>query len=96
MKKKIKTPLQNIRNENEFANLFEQIVKINSNDIIVPKNTARQTQNSDVPGETAEIYYRRNVFYPFFDHVITELDARFKSHEQTIEGIQMLLPENDQ
>lgn len=33
------------------------------------------------------------MFYPFIDHVTTEIDARFKPHESTIEGIQMLLPE---
>ncbi|KAL0858646.1 hypothetical protein ABMA27_012474 [Loxostege sticticalis] len=79
--KTVKTTLLNIRNESH------------SSDIVVPRMTGRQTQRSNIPAETAEIYYRRNVFYPFIDHVTTEINARFKPHESTIEGIQMLLPE---
>ena len=51
---------------------------------------------SNVPGETAELYYRRNVFYPFIEHVVAELDARFKPHKETISGIQLLLPDRTQ
>ncbi|XP_047105419.1 52 kDa repressor of the inhibitor of the protein kinase-like [Schistocerca piceifrons] len=91
--KTVKSTLQNIRNESEFLVVFEQAKQMSSSDITVPRTTGRQTQRSNVPGETAEIYYRRNVFYPFPEHVITELDARFKPHEATIEEIQMLLPE---
>ncbi|XP_049811906.1 52 kDa repressor of the inhibitor of the protein kinase-like [Schistocerca nitens] len=91
--KTVKSTLQNIRNESEFLVLFEQAKQMSSSDITVPRTTGRQTQRSNVPGETAEMYYRRHVFYPFIEHVITELDARFKPHEATIEGIQMLLPE---
>ncbi|CAH1968929.1 unnamed protein product [Acanthoscelides obtectus] len=83
----------NVRNESQFAILFEQAQQMSSGDIVVPRITGRQTLRNNIAAETAEIYYRRNVFYPFIDHVIAELDARFKPHESTIEGIQMLLPE---
>lgn len=91
--KTVKTTLLNIRNESQFEILFKQAQQMSSSDIVVPRMTGRQTQRSNIPAETAEIYYRRNVFYPFIDHVTTEIDARFKPHESTIEGIQMLLPE---
>ncbi|CAH1994285.1 unnamed protein product [Acanthoscelides obtectus] len=91
--KTVKTTLLNVRNESQFAILFEQAQQMSSGDIVVPRITGRQTLRNNIAAETAEIYYRRNVFYPFIDHVIAELDARFKPHESTIEGIQMLLPE---
>ncbi|CAH1985723.1 unnamed protein product, partial [Acanthoscelides obtectus] len=91
--KTVKTTLLNVRNESQFAILFEQAQQMSSGDIVVPRITRRQTLRNNIAAETAEIYYRRNVFYPFIDHVIAELDARFKPHESTIEGIQMLLPE---
>ncbi|KAL0809127.1 hypothetical protein ABMA28_012751 [Loxostege sticticalis] len=91
--KTVKTTLLNIRNESQFEILFKQAQQMSSSDIVVPRMTGRQTQRSNIPAETAEIYYRRNVFYPFIDHVTTEIDAHFKPHESTIEGIQMLLPE---
>ncbi|XP_049946396.1 zinc finger MYM-type protein 1-like [Schistocerca serialis cubense] len=76
-----------------LEDLQDAAKQMSSSDITVPRTTGRQTQRSNVPGETAEIYYRRNVFYPFLEHVVTEPDARFKPHEATIEEIQMLLPE---
>ncbi|CAH2014432.1 unnamed protein product [Acanthoscelides obtectus] len=91
--KTVKTTLLNVRDESQFAILFEQTQQMSSGDIVVPRITGRQTLRNNIAAETAKIYYRRNVFYPFIDHVITELDVRFESHESTIEGIQMLLPE---
>lgn len=91
--KTVKTTLQNIRNESEFSTLFEEAKQLSPSDIIVPRVTGRQTKRSNVPGDSAEVYYRRNIFYPFTEHVITELDARFKPHEETIAGIQLLLPD---
>nr|CAH7754464.1 unnamed protein product [Callosobruchus chinensis] len=93
--KAVKTTLLNVRNESQFGILFEQAQKMSSSDIVVPRTTGRQTLRNNIQAETAEIYYQRNVFYHFIDHVITELDARFKPHESTIEGIQMLLPEKN-
>nr|CAH7733734.1 unnamed protein product [Callosobruchus chinensis] len=66
---------------------------MSSSDIVVPRTTGRQTLRNNIAAETAEICYQQNVFYPFIIHGITELHARFKPHESTIEGIQMQLPE---
>lgn len=90
--KTVRTTIESIRNETQFSILFEEAKRMSSNEIVVPRMAARASQRSNAPGETAEIYYRRNVFYPFVDHVVTELDARFKPHEDAIEGIQLLLP----
>ncbi|XP_056647222.1 52 kDa repressor of the inhibitor of the protein kinase-like [Diorhabda sublineata] len=87
----IKTTLQNLRNEQEFSNLFEEARKLSSTDISAPRVSGRQINRSNIRGQTAEVYYRQNVFYPFIEHVTTELDARFKSHEEAISKIQLLL-----
>ncbi|XP_072391085.1 52 kDa repressor of the inhibitor of the protein kinase-like [Diabrotica undecimpunctata] len=94
--KTIKTTLQNLRNEREFSNLFEEAKKLISADITVPRVSRRQLNRNNIPGDTAEVYYRRNIFYPFIQHVVTELDARFKPHEEAISGIQLLLPDRTQ
>lgn len=36
-----------------------------------------QTQRASVPFQTAEEYYRRAVYIPFLDQVVTELQCRF-------------------
>ncbi|XP_056631477.1 zinc finger MYM-type protein 1-like [Diorhabda sublineata] len=86
----------NLRNEQEFSNLFEEARKLSSTDISAPRVSGRQINRSNIPGQTAEVYYRQNVFYPFIEHVTTEFDARFKSHEEAISGIQLLLPNQTQ
>nr|CAH7742517.1 unnamed protein product [Callosobruchus chinensis] len=63
--------------------LCRQVQKMSSSGIVVQRTTGRQTLRNNIAAETAEIYYQRNVFYPFIDHVISELDARFKPHEST-------------
>lgn len=60
--KTVKTTLLNIRNESQFEILFKQAQQMSSSDIVVPRMTGRQTQRSNIPAETAEIYYRRMCF----------------------------------
>lgn len=45
--------------------------------ISVPRLCRRQTQRSNIPHENSEEYYRRVVYIPFLDHVLTELRSRF-------------------
>ncbi len=45
--------------------------------IPVPRVCGRQTQRANVPFQTAEEYYRRAVYVPFLDQVVTELQSRF-------------------
>ncbi|CAG9771510.1 unnamed protein product [Ceutorhynchus assimilis] len=86
----------NLRNERDFSNLFEEAKHLSSADLSVPRVTGRQINCSNIPGDTPEVYYRRNIFYPFIEHVVTEIEARFKSHEESISGIQLILPDRTQ
>ncbi|XP_042911134.1 zinc finger MYM-type protein 1-like [Parasteatoda tepidariorum] len=74
--KTVSTTIGSIRNETQFSILFEEAKRMSSNEIVVPRMAARASQRNNVPGETAEIYYRRNVFYPFIYRVVTELGAK--------------------
>jgi hypothetical protein len=60
--------------------------------LTAPRTTNRQKGRCNTPVETTETYYKRNVYYPFIDHVISELAARFSNHHEKIDNLQILLP----
>jgi hypothetical protein len=60
--------------------------------LTAPRTTNRQKGRSNIPSETTETYYKRNFYYPFIDHVISELAARFSNHHEKIGNLQILLP----
>ena len=45
--------------------------------------TARQAHCNNIPADSPEAYYRRNLMIPFLDHIITELTKRFGPIQQT-------------
>jgi hypothetical protein len=46
-----------------------------------------------VPASSPEEYYRRGVFLPFIDMLLTELDSRFLSHSSTVFRLGCLIPQ---
>ena len=38
---------------------------------------------SNIPAESPEVYYRRNVMIPFLDHILIEMENRFGEIQQT-------------
>ena len=51
--------------------------------IATPRIAARQVHRSNIPADSPEAYYRRNLMIPFLDHIITELTERFGQIQQT-------------
>ena len=49
----------------------------------MPRKCVRQTHCSNVPAETSSAYYRRSIFIPLLDHLLSEMDMRFTTHHQT-------------
>jgi hypothetical protein len=45
-------------------------------DIAMPRCAKRQTKRANAPAETPKEYWKRNLFYPFLDHLISELKDR--------------------
>jgi len=48
----------------------------------MPRLVGRQSHRSNTPGATAEEYYRRNVFFPFVDQLISEISDRFSADKR--------------
>lgn len=63
-------------------------------DIKVPRTAGRQTKRSNVPHQTAEEYFRRSIFIPLLDNIISDLQSCFP--EKTLDTFQLtaLLPQN--
>ncbi|XP_060872800.1 52 kDa repressor of the inhibitor of the protein kinase-like [Metopolophium dirhodum] len=81
----VKKTLEDIRNDDEFLKIVtdsKEYLGIES--LTAPRITNRQKGRSNNPAETAEIYYKINVYYPFLDHVLSELAARFSNHHEKI------------
>ena len=55
------------------------MAKIADIEITSPRQCGRQTKRSNVPSATTDKYYKRGVFIPAIDHLISELEFRFSS-----------------
>jgi len=69
--------------EAKFKDLFERAQELleevgsSHHTIPTPRVCGRQTHRDNIPFESAEEYYRRSVFLPFIDEVLSELCYRF-------------------
>ena len=45
--------------------------------IATPRTTSRQVHHSNIPADTPETFYRRNIMIPLLNHITTELKQRF-------------------
>ena len=56
------------------------------------RTAVRQVHRANVPADSPEVYYRRNVMMPFLDHMTNEMHARFGSIHQTKVKVLGLVP----
>ena len=49
----------------------------------VPRTCSRQTNQSNVPASTPSEYYCCSLSIPVIDHLLSEMQLRFSSHQQT-------------
>lgn len=82
----------------EFTKLFnkaENLLKDNFDlEISVPRQSTRQTQRVNVPYNTTEEYYRRSIFTPCIDVLISGLIDRFGTNKALLKGFEILLPKH--
>jgi hypothetical protein len=58
----------------------------------LPRIVGRQNNRNNVPARTPEEYYRRAVFLPFLDGILTQMSLRFCNHEAAVLRLCGLLP----
>ncbi|KAJ8879776.1 hypothetical protein PR048_020384 [Dryococelus australis] len=82
--------------ETKFKILFrecEETARNGVSQITIPILVkGRQVHRANVPAENAEEYFRRAVFIPWADGLVSNLRARFTKHKDIITGFVCLLP----
>ena len=54
--------------------------------LAIPRKTGRQTLRANHPSSTPEQYYYRSLYLPYVDHLVAEMDRRFASSPQLVQG----------
>jgi hypothetical protein len=93
----VKKIIQKFRDnaDGEFAEIINEAECLLGEEIQLPRLCGRQ-RNRTNPGEsiTALDYYRRTLYLPFLDGIISQLTERFTAHKQTALRLEALLPTN--
>ena len=66
--------------EEEFHIWLREIKTLADNfniPVSTPRTTSRQVHRANIPADSPETYYRRNIMIPFLDHITTQLQTIF-------------------
>ena len=91
--------LENVRRNaaTEFLTLYKSAVEMANkcgNTIDVPRLSERQTLRCNVSDNTTEEYFRRAIFIPFLDSLVTEFNSRFSGKALDMAKGMYLIPSN--
>lgn len=57
----------------------------------LPRVCGRQQHRSNIPAQTPSEYYRRSISIPVLDHLLSELESRFTTHQVTaLQGLYLV------
>lgn len=94
-----KSCIENSRNNEQYWNKLwssiEAIGKTIDVEIKSPRLAGRQQHRANASSgddQSASDYYRLNVFYPFADHAVNQLDDRFTDRHEQLIAAQCLIP----
>ena len=62
---------------------IQDICKDAGVEFCIPRLCRRQQHRDNIPAETPDKYYKRNISIPLLDHVLAELKFRFSSHQRS-------------
>ncbi|KAF3859978.1 hypothetical protein F7725_000233, partial [Dissostichus mawsoni] len=90
-----KEPERWLRNEEGFCDIYAQSIELASTIDVVPSKkrvTNRQQNRANTPSQSIEEHYRLNLFYPFIDHVTSQLNTRFVENSEPAMLATYLIP----
>uniref|UniRef100_A0A8D9BWK7 52 kDa repressor of the inhibitor of the protein kinase n=1 Tax=Cacopsylla melanoneura TaxID=428564 RepID=A0A8D9BWK7_9HEMI len=95
----VTSSLTNMRADNQtFDNIFERAEKISQEvheePIKLPRLCSKQTSRTNPPFATKNEYFRRALFLPCLDSLLTSLTNRFTNNREILEAFEILLPKN--
>ena len=68
------------------------MAEIADTELVIPRRCGRQTQRSNVQGDTPQVYFKRAVYLPYSDALIQEYSSRFNSLSQKAVKAMALIP----
>lgn len=93
--KSVHEKVQSLRENDVFDAVYQDAIKlgleINVNES-VPRLANRQPHRSNHPSSTPSEYYRRAVFIPFLDFVLSQFEERFSDYHATASSMCSLIP----
>lgn len=87
--------ISTLRNEEGFSEIYEKSTELASTTDVVPSKkrvTNRQKNRENAPSQSIEEHYRINLFYPFIDHVTSQLNTRFVENSEPAMLAMYLIP----
>ena len=89
--------IRDCRSEESWERLWKKAMELASTlglSIEKPRTARVQTHRSNTGSvdQSSSTYYQLNVFYPFIDHVINELETRFSHDHEGLVAVQHLVP----
>ena len=86
---------RDVGNNDTYDEIYQKAADmVSPEEISMPRIVKHQTMRSNVPAESPKNYYLRNLYYPFLDSVILQLDQRFSGHAKAVMRLSSLLPAN--
>ena len=74
--------LEKMRDEDTFSKIFNQLEDDLGEEIQMPRVVSRQITRSNPPSENAFEYYKRAIFLPYLDTIISQIKERFHEHKR--------------
>ncbi|KAL5496899.1 hypothetical protein EMCRGX_G013272 [Ephydatia muelleri] len=70
----------------------ESLASVADVDLKQPRQVARQRNRVNVESCSDQEYFKRAIYYPFLDHILSELRSRFNKHSRIIAHLWSLIP----
>lgn len=80
-----------------FNDIFNKSLNVANRinaEIKIPRITSKQKYQSNFETDSVECYYKRSLFIPYLDSLISSLSRRFSSVNKTTFSISLLHPTN--
>lgn len=75
-----------------FRGVYQNAADMFGGPLPMPRIAKRQQHRQNVPADSSEEYFRRVIWIPFLDDILSQLDQRFLQHRDTAFRLSLLLP----
>ena len=86
---------RDVSNNYTYDEIYQKAADmVSPEELSMPRIVKHQTMFSNVSKESPKNCYLRNLYYPFLDRVILQLNQRFSGHAEAVMRLSLLIPAN--